>query len=292
MTHRQNVYWDDAYVVRGGFETVSKSGALVASLKRKPVEGADVTAPWILDDLIASLYKIHDKRYVHKVLQGASSEHGPEALASVLASTAGMLSAADDLIYGDALRSGSLSSGMHHAGRDYGSGFCTFNGVAAAAHRLSKHFGSVLVIDTDAHCGGGTWSIVRRFANVGQVDLVTSAYDDYDTRSPRSVKAVVRKAKNYLPTLEDLLVDWMVGNGEPDAIVYNAGMDPFQGCDVGGLRGVSGAMLRARERMVFDFADEYRAPIMWALAGGYVGSRCSSKTLTALHRSTVEEAAV
>ena len=52
---------------------------------------------------------------------------------------------------------GSLSSGLHHAGRDRGAGFCTFNGLVLAARAaLSEGAARVLVLDLDAHCGGGT----------------------------------------------------------------------------------------------------------------------------------------
>ena len=292
MTFEQNVYWSDAYVVRGGFDTVSKSAAVVAALKEHPVPGATITSPWIHEDLLTSLYRIRSRSYVHSVLQGADGEQGPEALTSVLDSTAGMLSAAEDVVVGGAMRAGSLSSGMHHAGRTYGAGFCTFNGVALAAHRLAKAYDRVLVIDTDAHAGGGTFDIVRRIPNVGQVDLIASPYDDYDTRSKRFHKCIVSKAKNYLPSMHDLFADWVSDNGVPDAIVYNAGMDPHQGCGVGGKRGITTAMLAAREHEVFDFAQDCHAPVVWGLAGGYVGTRLSLRTLAQLHRSTIEAAAV
>ena len=54
---------------------------------------------------------------------------------------------------------GSLSSGLHHARREKGAGFCTFNGlVIAAREALTAGARSVLILDFDAHCGGGTRS--------------------------------------------------------------------------------------------------------------------------------------
>ena len=59
-------------------------------------------------------------------------------------------------------RSGSLSSGLHHAKRNHEYGLCYINGLALAALRaISKHgVKKVAVLDTDSHCGGGTFQLV------------------------------------------------------------------------------------------------------------------------------------
>ena len=52
---------------------------------------------------------------------------------------------------------GSLSSGLHHAKPERGDGFCTVNElvVAASAH-LERHCDHrIVIVDVDAHCGGG-----------------------------------------------------------------------------------------------------------------------------------------
>lgn len=73
----------------------------------------------------------------------------------VLATNGGVVAAAiSALEHGTA---GSLSSGLHHARRETGEGFCTFNGLAIAAREaLSAGARSVLILDLDAHFGGGT----------------------------------------------------------------------------------------------------------------------------------------
>jgi acetoin utilization protein AcuC len=52
--------------------------------------------------------------------------------------------------------------GFHHAGRDYGGGFCVFNDVAILARALVRRHGMkrVMIIDTDAHSGDGTQEIL------------------------------------------------------------------------------------------------------------------------------------
>ena len=50
--------------------------------------------------------------------------------------------------------------GLHHAGPDYGEGFCIINDVAIAAKKaLNSGFKRVLILDTDAHQGNGTMDI-------------------------------------------------------------------------------------------------------------------------------------
>jgi len=54
-----------------------------------------------------------------------------------------------------------VGGGLHHAGRDYGGGFCVFNDVAVCAQALVERRGlsRVLIFDTDAHAGNGTMDI-------------------------------------------------------------------------------------------------------------------------------------
>jgi acetoin utilization protein AcuC len=70
------------------------------------------------------------------------------------------LSAARDLLSHKHTKALSLG-GFHHAGKDYGEGFCIFNDVALAAHTAIEEFGleRVLILDTDAHQGNGTEDI-------------------------------------------------------------------------------------------------------------------------------------
>ena len=50
--------------------------------------------------------------------------------------------------------------GLHHAGPDYGEGFCIFNDVAVAAGALlGRGLERIMILDTDAHQGNGTMDI-------------------------------------------------------------------------------------------------------------------------------------
>lgn len=278
----QNVFWAPPYAVEGQFDTISKSRALAADLTARPIHGTRVRPPYSWIPL--HLNKIHDPSYVHLFMRGLDGEHFArtrEGRRSVLYSTAGMVSAAQDLLAGHR-RAGSLSSGMHHADRSGSAGFCTINGIAAAVwHLLDAGLDKVLVIDFDAHCGGGTWDIIARWPGTFQLDVSTDPFDCYDAEG-RARLVLVDHRIRYLQTIERELIAWSRRNGRPQAIVYNAGVDPFEGDEVGGLEGIRAATLRQRDRMVFEWAGH--TPLLWGLAGGYWHD-----SLTALHRATIEE---
>ncbi len=77
------------------------------------------------------------------------------------------------IIVGTALKAGELvvgggfrfaegvGGGLHHAGPDYGRGFCVFNDVAICAKAMLDRHGleRVLIFDSDAHAGNGTMDI-------------------------------------------------------------------------------------------------------------------------------------
>jgi len=293
-----NVQFSPAYVgAAHAFDTTRKAGWVADALAAVPVPGVDLVEPAPLG--WHDVERLHDPEYVEAVRTGR-----PRALAEsqgfawdpglgpmVLASNGGAVAAALD-----ALRSGgaagSLSSGMHHARREHGEGFCTFNGyaLAAAAALDAAGSGSVLLLDFDAHCGGGTTSMLAGEPGVEQLDVAVNAFDFY--RGDDAFRLfVVRRAADYLPTIERELEAIARSGRHHDLCLYNAGMDPFEGCATGGLSGITAEVLAARERLVFAWCRERRLPVAFVLAGGYIGPGLSVDELVALHRTTIEEAA-
>jgi hypothetical protein len=75
-----------------------------------------------------------------------------------------------------------------------------------------------------------------------------------------------------------------------DLCLYNAGVDLFEGCSIGGLRGITGSTIEERERLVFDWCRRRRIPIAFVLAGGYLGPGLDKPGLVGLHRFTLSAA--
>jgi acetoin utilization deacetylase AcuC-like enzyme len=279
----------------GSFDTVAKAADLAADLIANPILGVEIVAPDIIDPIRLP----HSRAYVEAVLTGKPkrlaesagvADWSPALRDSVMASTSGMVAAAE-AAWSDGV-AGSLSAGLHHARWDMGGGFCTFNGIAAAArafHRLGARH--VLVIDFDAHHGGGTHDILFADRGVSSVDVAVDSFDNY--RATFGWHTVtVRHAHRYMHEIERALaVGRLSGRTRVDAVVYNAGVDPWEHDAIGGMRGITAEMLRERDALVFD-TFKGRAPVAWALAGGYsVGKTSSTTDVVSLHRQTVEESA-
>ncbi|MGH3843898.1 MAG: acetoin utilization protein AcuC, partial [Pseudonocardiaceae bacterium] len=68
----------------------------------------------------------------------------------------GSLRAADEILTGHAARAVNIAGGLHHAMRDYASGFCIYNDCALAIRRLlDGGVSRVAYVDIDVHHGDG-----------------------------------------------------------------------------------------------------------------------------------------
>ncbi len=156
--------------------------------------------------------------------------------------------------------------GFHHAGRDFGEGFCIYNDVAMAAMAALERHGlkRVMILDTDAHQGNGTMDI---FYNDPRV-LFISIHQDPRTIYPgkgfvweigdgegKGFSAnlpmpPLSGAANYMQAFESI-IEPLAREFSPEFIIRNGGSDPFYadeltmlGLDLDGLNAVSG---KARE---------------------------------------------
>jgi acetoin utilization deacetylase AcuC-like enzyme len=207
----------------------------------------------------------------------------------VLSSNGGVVAAAMSAL--ERGTAGSLSSGLHHARFARGAGFCTFNGlVIAAREALAQGPKSVLVLDLDAHCGGGTRSLIAGDRRIWQIDVSVNGYDSYPSSEQASLD-VVGESTEYLPTLKRRFEEADRRGIDFDLCLYNAGMDLHEDCSIGGLAGINCEILAERERMVFDWCKTRRLPIAFVLAGGYVSRRLDERAVVDLHRLTLSCAA-
>lgn len=276
-------------------ETSRKAAWIAESLQRDAIDGVELFAPVRLTR--DQLLEVHDAPYVEAIETGE-----PESLAAsqgfawdsklwpmVTASNGGVVEAA---LHAMTHRiSGSLSSGLHHARPHRGAAFCTFNGLALAA-KAAVHAGAgrVLILDVDAHAGGGTVCCLAGVENVWQIDVSTCWFDSYE-RDDRFRCEVVGRAENYLPCLEFHLGELDRQGLEFGLCLYNAGMDPYEGCQTGGLTGVTRELLIRRDQTVFQWCRDRNLPVAFVVAGGYVGPRLDRSELVDLHRGTVQAAA-
>jgi acetoin utilization deacetylase AcuC-like enzyme len=289
------IFYSSQYVGSAyAFDTTRKAKWVAASLTRPPLLAVELVSPPSLS--YAQVLQVHAPAYVEAVQTGVprhlAESQGFEWDAGlwpmVLASSGGAVAAALAALRSGV--SGSLSSGLHHARREHGASFCTFNGLALAAREaLAAGAGSVLILDLDAHCGGGTASLIAEEPRIWQLDVSVCGLDSYASRE-RATRRIVRDAADYLDEIERSLHEVQRRGGHFDLCLYNAGMDPYEGCDTGGLAGITSEILFAREQLVFDWCRERKLAIAFVLAGGYKGDRLTEKGLVDLHRLTLSAA--
>jgi acetoin utilization deacetylase AcuC-like enzyme len=291
------IFYSPSYTIAAhSFETTRKSRWIAESLAREPISGIELVAPEPMS--AAALSRVHDPEYVDAVRNGSPRELAesqefrwdPALWEMVCTSNGGVVAAAIEALRTRRV-SGSLSSGLHHARRARGKGYCTFNGlVLAACAALDAGAGTVLILDLDAHCGGGTHELIDGEERIWQMDVSVDAFDHYEPLGNNQLE-MVHDASRYLPTIERKLT-WLEREAPRfDICLYNAGMDPFEGCSIGGMRGVTQKVLSDREVAVFSWCRMRSIPIAFVLAGGYLGPQ-GSAGLVALHRLTLEAACV
>jgi acetoin utilization deacetylase AcuC-like enzyme len=278
-TNNLPIYWDSDYVLGSGVETRTKSGPLAKILMDGEIAGVQLIAP--LPITREELLVIHDAQYI----DGLINDENAELTRSIFASTGGVRDALDAMFVNGT--SGSLSSGLHHAKRNRAEGYCFVNGLAFVALRaISKHgVEKVAVLDTDAHCGGGTFQLVGENEQVLLADVSCNSYDSWQPNSERHYLEIVRNASEYLDAVTRAL-DHLEG---VDALIYNSGMDPFEDCDTGGMRGITREVLAERERLVAQWCEDTQTPAMFVLAGGYGGRNLDLDGVARLHLPTIKE---
>lgn len=283
-------YHPDTTKTAHAFDTTRKGADIANYLARR---GWHITQPKPITPRIAERY--HDINYVNSIIVGEpldlAESQGFEwdeyMWRSVAAQNGAMVDAAHYACQHG--RAYALAAGFHHARADSGAGFCTLNGLAIAAGeiRAAHPDRSVVILDADAHCGGGTVSICHTWDRVTHLDIHTSGYDSYGARAPH-VRIHVSDAEQYITTLHQLMVHIEPHLAPGDVLIYNAGMDIHQDCRIGGLYGVTTEIIREREHYVSEWAESHSLAVVACLAGGYAGGSLDHDTLVELHAMSVE----
>ncbi|WP_437917656.1 histone deacetylase family protein [Sphingobacterium sp. LRF_L2] len=163
------------------------------------------------------------------------------------------------------------AGGTHHAGRDFGEGFCLLNDQAIAAKYLldKKYLNKVLIIDLDVHQGNGTAHIfeedeqVFTFSMHGEKNFpFIKERSDLDVGLP---DGMVDEA--YLKLLEQHL-NFLFGSVKPDFVFYQAGVDILATDKLGKLKMSAEGCLQ-RDRLVFENCFKHHVPVQVSMGGGY-----------------------
>jgi acetoin utilization deacetylase AcuC-like enzyme len=262
--------------------------ALVAERIREVLPEVEIAAPDPVSE--PDLARVHSPDYISAIRTGQPRElaesqkfpWSPELFPSVCLTNGGVLTAARVAL--EQGTSAALASGFHHSCADHGEGFCTFNGlvVALEALRAEGKIRTAAVLDLDLHYGNGTASLAATRPWLRALSIYGNDYWQNicyrDVRERRHADGVNHFSIPMIPTggsdrgvlmeaLDQNLV-WLLAEGRPDILLYQAGADPLRDDPYSPLD-LSHEDLMERDRMVFEFAKSNDLPVAWVLAGGY-----------------------
>ena len=183
-----------------------------------------------------------------------------------------------------------LAGGTHHAHYDYASGFCILNDLAIAARVLLKQpdVKQLLIFDCDVHQGDGTAALLsaepRAFTcslHCGSNFPFTKQISDLDLALPDKLGD-----DDYLEQVDSCLRG-LLHKLSPDIVLYDAGVDVFEGDPLGRLN-ITERGIAQRDRLVLSELLKRGIPVATVIGGGYDDDR---RALARRHALVVEEAA-
>jgi acetoin utilization deacetylase AcuC-like enzyme len=182
-----------------------------------------------------------------------------------------------------------LAGGTHHAFRDHGESFCVFNDVAVAIRDLqSRHpLLKIMVVDTDAHQGNGTASLLaedpRVFTysiHVGRPHPLPQIAGSLDIETVRDVGG-----DSYLKQLFSSLAA-ALDAFSPDLVVWVSGADSHRNDRLGHMQ-LSLKDIQRRDEVLLGAFIRNRIPVAVLYGGGY---NRQPEFTAKLHRNTIATA--
>ncbi len=164
-----------------------------------------------------------------------------------------------------------VAGGTHHAGSNWGEGFCMLNDQAIAANYLLKEAlaTSILIVDLDVHQGNGTAEIFEHQPQVFTFSMhgannfpYRKERSDLDIPLPDGIEddAYFTLLKEALPKLIEQV--------KPDFIFYLAGVDVLL-TDKLGKMALSKEACRQRDLFVLNLCHKNSIPVQVSMGGGY-----------------------
>ncbi|HEY9004334.1 MAG TPA: histone deacetylase [Mucilaginibacter sp.] len=164
-----------------------------------------------------------------------------------------------------------VAGGTHHAGTNWGEGFCLLNDQSIAANYLlhNKLSSSILIIDLDVHQGNGTAQIFENEPRVFTFSM--HGANNFPYRKERSDLDIPladgTNDKEYLDILEETLPK-LIDQLRPDFIFYLSGVDILSTDKLGKLA-LSKEACKERDSLVLKTCCKHHIPVQVSMGGGY-----------------------
>ena len=164
-----------------------------------------------------------------------------------------------------------VAGGTHHAGSNWGEGFCLLNDQAIAANFLlnNKLAKSILIIDLDVHQGNGTAEIFRSQSQV----FTFSMHGDKNFPFRKEISDMDVPLDDF--TEDTVYLDLLAYHlksaferSKPDFVFYLAGVDVLATDKLGKLS-LSKTACKERDRMVLQNCKSMGLPVQVSMGGGY-----------------------
>jgi len=164
-----------------------------------------------------------------------------------------------------------VAGGTHHAGTNWGEGFCLLNDQAIAAnYLLDKNLASsILIIDLDVHQGNGTAQIFEN--NPAVFTFSIHGANNFPFRKEKSDLDLALPDgtgdEEYLALLKDTLPR-LISQQKTDFIFYLAGVDVLASDKLGKMA-LTKTGCKNRDRFVFEQCLAHKIPVQVSMGGGY-----------------------
>ncbi len=170
----------------------------------------------------------------------------------------------------------------HHAGIDYGGGFCYFNNVAIMIEFIKRKYGlkKFMILDWDVHHGNGTQDIFYKdpsvlYFSTHQMPLYpgTGSMKEIGDKEGKGYTVNVPLPPNStgadcIYAIEELFIP-IAGEFKPDFIAISAGQDAYFADSMANLNFVFDTYIKFT-KLIMKVADEYcDGRISIVLEGGY-----------------------
>lgn len=163
------------------------------------------------------------------------------------------------------------AGGTHHAGYDYGEGFCLMNDQAVAAQYLLKNglARKILIIDLDVHQGNGTAHIFIDNPDVFTFSMHGAKnFPFIKEKSDRDVELQDGISDEEYLTLLTKHIEELFEFVKPDFVFYQAGVDILSSDKLGKLK-VSKEGCKQRDYLIINKCHQLGLPLQISMGGGY-----------------------
>ncbi len=164
-----------------------------------------------------------------------------------------------------------IAGGTHHAGSNWGEGFCLLNDQAIAANYLLKHEGlkKILIVDLDVHQGNGTAEIFYGDDRVFTFSM--HGKNNFPFKKEKSSLDIGLEDRiedvEYLKILERVLPE-LFERVNPQFVFYLSGVDVLSTDKMGKLK-LTLDGCRRRDEMVYTLCKKKGVPVQTSMGGGY-----------------------